>query len=55
MQIIIFKWNGDIFMKLEYTKCRNYYLPNIVMSQESKETKGKHFSKYGLIKLFKRA
>ena len=39
-------------MKLEYTKCRNYYLPNIV---ESKETKGKHFSKYGLIKLFKRA
>lgn len=38
-------------MKLEYTKCGNYYLPNIVMPQESKETKEKHFGKYGLLRL----
>ena len=27
-------------MKLEYTRCGDYYLPNIVMPQESEETKG---------------
>ena len=35
-------------MKLEYT---NYYLPNIAIPEESKETKGKHFGKYGLLRL----
>lgn len=38
-------------MKLEYRKCGDYYLPNIAMSKESKETKGKHFGKYGLLRL----
>ena len=38
-------------MKLEYTRCGDYYLPNIVMPQESEETKGKHFGKYGLLRL----
>ena len=38
-------------MKLEYRKCGDYYLPNIAMSKESKETKGKHFGKYGLLSL----
>lgn len=38
-------------MKLEYTKCGDYYLPNIALSEESKETKGKHFGKYGLLRL----
>ena len=33
-------------MKLEYRKCGDYYLPNIAMPKESKETKGKHFGKY---------
>ena len=43
MQIIILKIkrNGVILMKLEYTKYGDYYLPNIVMPEESKETKGK--------------
>lgn len=38
-------------MKLEYTKYGDYYLPNIALSEESKETKGKHFGKYGLLRL----
>lgn len=38
-------------MKLEYTKHGDYYLPNIAISEESKETKGKHFGKYGLLRL----
>lgn len=39
-------------MKLEYTKYGDYYLPNIVISEESKETKGK--DRKIKIKLFKR-
>lgn len=38
-------------MELEYRKCGDYYLPNIVMSEENKETKGKHIGKYGLLRL----
>ena len=38
-------------MKLEYRKCGDYYLPNITIPEESKETKGKHFGKYGLLRL----
>ena len=38
-------------MELEYRKCGNYYLPNIAVSEESNETKGKHFGKYGLLRL----
>ncbi len=38
-------------MKLEYRKCGDYYLPNIAMPKESKETKEKHFGKYGLLRL----
>ena len=38
-------------MKLEYTKYGDYYLPNITIPEESKETKGKHFGKYGLLRL----
>ena len=38
-------------MKLEYTKCGDYYLPNIAIPEECKETKGKHFGKYGLLRL----
>lgn len=38
-------------MKLEYIKYGDYNLPNIVMPQESEETKGKHFGKYGLLRL----
>lgn len=38
-------------MKLEYRKCGDYYLPNIAMPKESKETKGNHFGKYGLLRL----
>ena len=38
-------------MKLEYTKYGDYYLPNIAVPEESKETKGKHFGKYGLLRL----
>lgn len=38
-------------MKLEYRKCGDYYLPNIAMPKESKENKGKHFGKYGLLRL----
>lgn len=35
-------------MELEYRKCGDYYLPNIVIPEESKETKGKHIGKYGV-------
>lgn len=38
-------------MELEYRKCGDYYLPNIVIPEESKETKGKHIGKYGLLRL----
>ena len=38
-------------MKLEYTKYGDYYLPNIVMLEESKETKGKDIGKYGRLRL----
>lgn len=38
-------------MKLEYTKHGDYYLPNIAVLEENKETKGKHFGKYGLLRL----
>ena len=38
-------------MKLEYTKHGDYYLPNITIPEESKETKEKHFGKYGLLRL----
>lgn len=38
-------------MKLEYRKCGDYYLPNIAVPEESNETKGKHFGKYGLLRL----
>ena len=38
-------------MNLEYIKYGDYNLPNIVMPQESEETKGKHFGKYGLLRL----
>ena len=38
-------------MKLEYTKYGDYYLPNITIPEESNETKGKHFGKYGLLRL----
>ncbi len=38
-------------MKLEYTKCGDYYLPNIAIPEECKETKGKHLGKYGLLRL----
>ena len=38
-------------MKLEYTKYGDYYLPNIVMPEESKETKGKDIGKYGRLRL----
>ncbi|MBR3697387.1 MAG: TnpV protein [Clostridia bacterium] len=38
-------------MKLEYTKYGDYYLLNITIPEESKETKGKHFGKYGLLRL----
>ena len=38
-------------MKLEYTKYGDYYLPNIVISEESKETKGKDIGKYGRLRL----
>ena len=38
-------------MKLEYTKYVDYYLPNIVMPEESKETKGKDIGKYGRLRL----
>lgn len=38
-------------MKLEYTKYGDYYLPNIVMSEESKETKEKDIGKYGRLRL----
>lgn len=38
-------------MKLEYTKYGNYYLPNIVMPEESKETKGKDIGQYGRLRL----
>lgn len=38
-------------MKLEYRKYGDYYLPNLVMPEESKETKGKHIGKYGLLRL----
>ena len=53
MQIIILKIKRDgvILMKLEYTKYGNYYLPNIVMPEESKETKGKDIGQYGRLRL----
>ena len=38
-------------MNLEYRKCGDYYLPNIAIPEESKETKGKHFGKYGQLRL----
>ena len=38
-------------MKLEYTKYGDYYLPNLVMLEESKETMGKEIGKYGRLRL----
>lgn len=38
-------------MNLEYIKYGNYNLPNISVPEESNETKGKHFGKYGLLRL----
>lgn len=38
-------------MELEYRKCGDYYLPNIVIPEKSNETKGRHFGKYGLLRL----
>ena len=37
--------------KITYTRVGDYNIPNIVMIQESEETKGKHFGKYGLLRL----
>ena len=38
-------------MKLEYTKYGDYYLPNLVILEESKETMGKEIGKYGRLRL----
>ena len=38
-------------MNIEYTKHGDYYLPNIVIPEESKETEEKNFGKYGLLRL----
>ena len=38
-------------MKLEYTKYGDYYIPNIAIPEESKETKGKDIGKYGRLRL----
>lgn len=38
-------------MKLEYTKYGDYYLPDLVMLEESKETIGKEIGKYGRLRL----
>ena len=38
-------------MKLEYIKYGDYYIPNITIPEESKETKGKSIGKYGRIRL----
>ena len=38
-------------MKLEYTKYVDYYLPDLVMLEESKETIGKEIGKYGRLRL----
>lgn len=37
--------------KITYTKVGDYNIPNIVMPQESKETKGKDIGKYGRLRL----
>lgn len=37
--------------KITYTKVGDYYVPNIVMLQESEETKGKDIGKYGRLRL----
>ena len=37
--------------KLTYTKVGDYYVPNIIMPQESKETKGKDIGRYGRLRL----
>ena len=38
-------------MNLEHTKQRDYYVPNIVISKESPETKGINIGKYGKLRL----
>ena len=38
-------------MKLKYTKYGDYYLPNLVTLEESKETIGKEIGKYGRLRL----
>lgn len=37
--------------KIAYTKVGDYYMPNIIMPQESAETKGKDIGKYGRLRL----
>lgn len=37
--------------KITYTKVGDYYVPNIVMPQESEETKGKDIGRYGRLRL----
>ena len=37
--------------KITYTKVGDYYAPNIIMPQESAETKGKDIGKYGRLRL----
>ena len=36
---------------ITYTKVGDYYVPNIVMTQESEETKGKDIGKYARLRL----
>ena len=37
--------------KITYTKVGDYYVPNIIMPQESEETKGKDIGIYGRLRL----